>query len=85
MTAALEHHGIRSGMIDLKLPKMLSGDYEPHFSLKHMLKDVQFGLDMGVELQLDLPVTEATAQTMRVGMAQGEADLDFSCVMKRYT
>lgn len=85
MTAALEHHGVRSGIIDLKLPKMLSGDYEPHFSLKHMLKDVQFGLDMGVELQLDLPVTEATANTMRLGMAQGESDLDFSCVMKRYS
>ena len=85
MTAALEHHGIRSSLIDLKLPKMLSGDYEPHFSLKHMLKDVQFGLDMGVELKLDLPVTETTARVMRIGMAQGEADLDFSCVMKRYT
>jgi 3-hydroxyisobutyrate dehydrogenase-like beta-hydroxyacid dehydrogenase len=85
MTAALEHHGIRSSLIDLKLPKMLAGDYEPHFSLKHMLKDVQFGLDMGVELKLDLPVTETTAKVMRIGMAQGEADLDFSCVMKRYT
>ena len=85
MTAALEHHGIRSSLIDLKLPKMIAGDYEPHFSLKHMLKDVQFGLDMGVELKLDLPVTETTAKVMRIGMAQGEADLDFSCVMKRYT
>ena len=85
MTAALEHHGIRSGIIDLKLPKMLSGDYEPHFSLKHMLKDVQFGLDMGVELQLDLPVTEAAAGVMRLRMGQGESDLDFSCVMKRYS
>lgn len=84
MTAALEHHGIRSGIIDLKLPKMLGGDYEPHFSLKHMLKDVQFGLDTGAALKLDLPVTGAAARAMRIGVARGDADLDFSCVMKRY-
>lgn len=84
MVKALEHHGIRSGMTDLKFPKLLSGDYEPHFSLKHMLKDVQFGLDMGAELKLDLPVTQATAEAMRQGMSAGWADLDFSVVMKRY-
>ena len=85
LTAALEHHGIRSGLVDLKLPKLLSGDYDTHFSLKHMLKDVQFGLDEGSELKLDLPVTQATAEAMREGMTKGWADLDFSCVMKRYT
>jgi len=84
MVKALEHHGVRSGMTDLKLPKLLSGDYETHFSLKHMLKDVQFGLDMGADLQLDLPVTQATAEALRQGMSAGWADLDFSVVMKRY-
>jgi len=85
MGAVLEHHGIRSGLVDLKLPKLLSGDYDTHFSLKHMLKDVQFGLDEGAELKLDLPVTQATAEAMREGMTKGWADLDFACVMKRYT
>ena len=85
MAAALEHHGIRSPMIDLKLPKLLNGDYDTHFSLKHMLKDVQFGLDMGAECHLDLPVTRSTAEAMRDGMARGWGDLDFACVMKRYT
>ena len=84
LTAALEHHGIRSGMTDLKLPKLLSGDYDTHFSLKHMLKDVQFGLDEGAGLKLDLPVTQAVAEAMREGMSKGWADLDFACVMKRY-
>lgn len=85
MGAALEHHGIRSGMTDLKLPKLISGDYDTHFSLKHMLKDVQFGLDEGAELKLDLPVTQATAKAMREGMSKGWADLDFASIMKRYT
>ncbi|MEI8235175.1 MAG: NAD(P)-dependent oxidoreductase [Verrucomicrobiota bacterium] len=86
MEKALEHHGVRSGMTDLKMPKLLQGDYEDtHFSLKHMLKDVQFGLDTGAQHHLDLPVTEAAAKALREGQQAGWADLDFSCVMKRYT
>lgn len=86
MGKALEHHGARSGMSDLKLPKLLQGDFEDtHFSLKHMLKDVQFGLDEGAQLHLDLPVTEAAAKALREGRDAGWNDLDFSCVMKRYT
>lgn len=85
LTKALEFHGTRSGMTDLKLPKLLDGSFEDtHFSLKHMLKDVQFGLDMGAELKLDLPVTEAAAKALREGRDAGWADLDFSCIMKRY-
>ena len=85
MGAALEHHGNRSGLIDLKLPKLLSGDYDTHFSLKHMLKDVQLSLDVAAESKLDLPVTRAAAEAMREGMAAGWGDLDFASVMKRYT
>lgn len=84
LETALEHHGIRSGLVDLKLPKIIQSDYEPHFSLKHMLKDVQFGLDLGATLKLDLPVTKASAQAMRAGMKAGWAELDFASVMKRY-
>ena len=32
--AALEHNACRSGAIELKLPKMVTGDYEPHFARK---------------------------------------------------
>lgn len=85
MVKALEHHGARSGMTDLKLPKLLQGDFEDtHFSLKHMLKDVHFGLDNASDLKLEVPVTQATAAAMEEGMEKGWADLDFSCIMKRY-
>ncbi|HBF34059.1 TPA: hypothetical protein DDW35_05805 [Candidatus Sumerlaeota bacterium] len=84
MTAALEHHGIRSPMIDMKLPGMLAGDYAPHFSLKHMLKDVKLSLALGAKSDLDLPVTKATAEAMEEGMGKGWADLDFTSVLKRY-
>lgn len=85
LRAALEKHGVRSGIIDMKLPKMIAEDYEPHFSLKHMLKDVRFGLDLGAELKLDLPVTSATEGAMKQGAAKGWADLDFASLMKRFS
>ncbi|MEI6351160.1 MAG: NAD(P)-dependent oxidoreductase [Verrucomicrobiota bacterium] len=84
LATAIEHHGIRSGIIDLKLPKMMAGDYDTHFALKHMLKDVQFGLDLAGELKLDLPATKATAYAMREGMGSGWGELDFAAVLKRY-
>ena len=82
---ALENHGVRCALGDLKLPKLIQGDFEDvHFSLKHMLKDVQFGLDTAAQLRLDLPVAEGAAKALREGRDAGWADLDFACVMKRY-
>lgn len=85
LVAALEHHGIRSGITDMKLPKMITGNYEPHFSLKNMLKDVDFGIQLGDKLKLDLPASAATADSMREAVEKGWADLDFAAVMKRYS
>ncbi len=85
MTKALEYHGVRSPMIDLKLPKLLDGSFEDtHFSLKHMLKDVHFGLGNAADVKLDLPVTKATAEAMEDGLERGWGDQDFSCILKRY-
>lgn len=81
---ALASHGVHSAILDLKLPKMITGDYEPHFSLKHMLKDVRFATELGAGLNLDLPVTSTTANVLRQGQNEGWADLDFASVMKRY-
>jgi len=85
LTAAIEHHGIRSGITDMKLPVMISGNYDTHFSLKNMLKDVDFGLQLGEKLKLDLPATAAAADSMREGVEKGWGELDFASVVKRYT
>ena len=85
MTKALEYHGVRSPMVDLKLPKLLDGSFEDtHFSLKHMLKDVHFGLGNAADVKLDLPVTKATAEAMEDGLERGWGDQDFTCILKRY-
>jgi hypothetical protein len=84
LTAAIESNACRSGVIDLKLPKMVSGDYEPHFSLKHMFKDVQLGIHMANALDIEIPATTVTAGVMYGALNQGWGDLDFSALFKNY-
>jgi 3-hydroxyisobutyrate dehydrogenase-like beta-hydroxyacid dehydrogenase len=82
--AALEQNAARSGTMDLKLPMMIAGDYEPHFSLKHMFKDVQLGIHMATALDLEVPATTVTAGVMYGALNQGWGDLDFSSLYKVY-
>ena len=82
--AALEQNAARSGTMDLKLPMMIAGDYEPHFSLKHMFKDVQLGIHMANALDLEVPATTVTAGVMYGALNHGWADLDFSALFKVY-
>jgi 3-hydroxyisobutyrate dehydrogenase-like beta-hydroxyacid dehydrogenase len=84
LAAAMEHNACRSGVMDLKLPKMVSGDYEPHFSLKHMFKDVQLGIHIANALDIDVPATTSTAGVMYGAMQKGHGDLDYSAVFKNY-
>lgn len=81
---AMEHNACRSGVMDLKLPKMIAADYEPHFSLKHMFKDVQLGIHIANALDLDVPATTSTAGVMYGAMQKGSGDLDFAAVFKAY-
>ena len=82
IAAALEHHGVRSGITDLKLPGMLSANFDPHFSVKHMLKDLTLARAMSTPVEL--PVTTAAALVLGKAAEQGWADLDFSSVLKLY-
>lgn len=81
---ALEHHAVRSGLVDMKLPGMLSGQFEPHFSLKHMFKDVQMAIHVANSLGIDIPTTTATAGVMYGCLNRGCGDLDFSVLAQIY-
>ena len=84
LTAAIESNACRSGVIDLKLPKMMSGDFEPHFSLKHMFKDVQLGIQLAGKFDLDVPATSAVGAVMLGALAKGWGDLDYAALAKAY-
>ena len=81
---ALESNAARSGAVDLKLPKILSGDYDPHFSLKHMAKDMRIAAAMAEAGGADLPVLRLIRDRLREGVDSGWGDADFSVLARRY-
>lgn len=82
---ALEWNGARSGVSDLKLPKMIQADFSPHFSVRHMLKDTGFGIDLAERAGIELPATSATTACLLARLMAGDGNLDFSALIKKLT
>jgi 3-hydroxyisobutyrate dehydrogenase-like beta-hydroxyacid dehydrogenase len=81
--AAFKVNAAYSGLADLKIPKMLSGDFSPHFALKHMDKDLRLAMERATELQLDLPQTRRLKEAYSAAMAQGWGEDDFAVLYRQ--
>ncbi len=84
LALALENNAARSGVIQMKLPAMLGGDFEPRFSLKNMFKDIQIALAMAEDKDVELPAASAFAGIAMAGLQRGWGDEDFSVVSRFY-
>jgi 3-hydroxyisobutyrate dehydrogenase-like beta-hydroxyacid dehydrogenase len=74
-----------SGTLAMKLPKMLGRDFEPQFSVKHMLKDMQIASQIALAHYLDLGVTAAARDQLVEQMHWGHGDDDYSAVASKYS
>jgi len=81
---ALEPHGVRSGLIDMKLPMIIGRDYETNFSVKHMFKDVQLAIQVANSCDIDIPATTATAGVLYGSINNGWADMDYAAIARFY-
>lgn len=72
----------RSGVLDIKAPHLLKGEYAPSFPLRLMYKDISLALDLARELGVTLPATMAARETYGKVKAAAKEDLDYSAVMK---
>ncbi len=79
---AMKQNGSNSATLDLKVPSMMTGDYETHFSIKHMLKDILIGSRMARNLDLDLTVANATRDRLLDEARHGHGEEDY-CAMAR--
>src|SRR5439155_20501401 len=73
-----------SGTLAMKLPKILEGDFEPQFSVKHMLKDMHLASQIALSHYLDLGVTAAARHQLLEQMQWGHGDDDYSSVARKY-
>jgi 3-hydroxyisobutyrate dehydrogenase-like beta-hydroxyacid dehydrogenase len=81
---AMRSNASNSTTLAMKLPKMLNRDFEPHFSVKHMLKDMQIANQIGLSHYLDLGVTAAARDQLLEQMHWGHGDDDYSVVARKY-
>lgn len=81
---AMKHNASNSTTLEMKVPMMLSGDFEPHFSVKHMLKDVRIGLKLAESHLLSLPVTDVSGDMLLAEMKKGRGDADYASIAQRY-
>src|SRR5947209_16273793 len=81
---AMRANASYSGTLALKLPKMLDRDVQPHFSVKHMLKDKQIANQIALSHYLDLGVTAAARDQLLEQMQWGHGDDDYSAVARKY-
>jgi len=81
---ALKQNASNSATLDLKVPQIISADFEPHFSVKHMLKDMQIANRMGRHFDLDLTVAGATRDRLLDEARQGRGDDDYSSIARRF-
>jgi 3-hydroxyisobutyrate dehydrogenase-like beta-hydroxyacid dehydrogenase len=81
---AMRSNASHSTTLAMKLPKMLNRDFEPHFSVKHMLKDMQIANQIGLSNYLDLGVTAAARDQLLEQMHWGHGDDDYSVVARKY-
>jgi hypothetical protein len=82
--AAMRENASNSKTLSLKLPKMIEGDFEPHFSVKHMLKDMQIASRMGLSQHLELGVTSAARDRLLEQMQRGYGDEDYCAIARKY-
>ncbi len=71
-------------LIDMKLPQMLAGDYDTHFSLSNMAKDSRYMLELAKAAGIETPAIAAVSKRMHELSDDGLGDLDFAALGKPY-
>ncbi len=72
----------RSGLLDLKTPLMLKGEYQPSFPLRLMHKDMGLALDLANQIGVAMPTTAAAREVYNYVKGEANEDLDYSAVMR---
>ncbi len=72
----------RSGVLDVKAPNLLKGEYVPSFPLRLMHKDLGLALDLANQLGVALPATAAAREIYNAVKGAAKEDLDYSAVMR---
>lgn len=74
----------KSGIAEFKFPFVFSGNYETHFSLKNMRKDVYHAMELAKENKTNLSLCQNLPEIYDAGMNAGFGENDF-CSLNEVT
>ncbi|HTH99583.1 MAG TPA: NAD(P)-dependent oxidoreductase [Acidisoma sp.] len=72
--------GARTGAMETRGARMISGDFTPHFSTDNMHKDLATAVSLADRLGAATPVAGAALHVLRAARAQGKGSLDSAVV-----
>ncbi|TBL75294.1 NAD(P)-dependent oxidoreductase [Paenibacillus thalictri] len=76
--------GARSGMAEMKGPKMLAGDYSPQFMTRLMFKDLKLAGNFAEAQEVPMPAFAAVKELFQMACSSGYGDEDMSAIIKCY-
>lgn len=80
---ALGSSAVASPQIGYKLKTLLEKDYsKPAFTVKQMIKDLDYALEVGKELGVFMPLTSLVRQIFEALDKSGKGDLDYFATLK---
>ena len=71
----------RSGVLDVKAPNLLKGEYKPSFPLRLMHKDIRLTLEAAKEVRVKLPALETVEEIYEMATEDGSKDLDYAATL----
>lgn len=84
LKSILEQSAAKSGISEFKFPFVFSGNYETHFALKNMYKDLKHALSLAKESGTILPLSSGLDEIYRAGMDAGFGEKDY-CSLNEVT
>jgi 3-hydroxyisobutyrate dehydrogenase-like beta-hydroxyacid dehydrogenase len=72
----------RSGLLDIKVPLMLKGDFKPSFPLRLMHKDLSLALDLANQLGVPMPTAAASREIYSSVKGEFNEDQDYSAIIR---
>ena len=76
MLDILNNSAAKSGMVAAKAPLVFARNFETHFSVKWLEKDMRLMLESGAELNVPTPLTALSTQLLRTAIAAGYGEQD---------
>jgi 3-hydroxyisobutyrate dehydrogenase and related beta-hydroxyacid dehydrogenases len=74
----------KTGLSEIKGPKMIRSNFEPKFFLKNMLKDVQLLNECAKRNNASLSFSSLAEQYFRMASNRGYSELDYTAILKLF-